>query len=101
MFSAFFTAVGQLGDPPIKRVIWRVAFWTALIYMLVGIALWSVIAGFDPTLSFAFVPFLWLQSLLVGIAGFVSAILGLFAFFAVFWLLFVIIVQFVAGFFLE
>jgi uncharacterized protein involved in cysteine biosynthesis len=101
VFSAFFTAVGQLGDPPIKRVIWRVAFWTALIYMLVGIALWSVIAGFDPTLSFAFVPFLWLQSLLVGIAGFVSAILGLFAFFAVFWLLFVIIVQLVAGFYLE
>ena len=101
MFSAFLAAVRQLGDPPIRRVIWRVALWTALIYMLVGIALWAMIAGIDPTLSFGFIPFLWLKNLLVWIAGLVVGVLGLFAFFAVFWLLFVVIVQLVAGFYLE
>ena len=101
MFRAFLAAVRQLGDPPIKRVIWRVALWTAAIYLLVGIALWTVIAGIDPTMSFEFIPILWLQSLLVWMAGIFVGVLGVFAFFAVFWLLFVVIVQLVAGFYLE
>ncbi len=101
MFRAFIIAVRQLGDPPIRRVIWRIGLWTAAIYLLVAIALWSVIAGIDPTASFGFIPFIWLKSLLVWIAGVVVGVLGVFAFFAVFWLLFVVIVQLVAGFYLE
>lgn len=101
MFSAFVAAVRQLGDPPIKRVIWRVALWTAAAYILLGIGLFSLVAGFDPTTSFEFIPILWLQSLLVVIAGFIVGIVGAFVFFALFWLLFVVIVQLVAGFYLE
>ncbi len=101
MFRAYLTAARQLGDPPIKRVIWRVGLWTAAIYLLVGIALWSAIAGIDPTFGFDFIPFLWLKGLLVWVAGIVVGVLGVFAFFAIFWLLFVIIVQLVDGFSLE
>ncbi len=105
MFRAFLTAARQLGDPPIKRVIWRVGLWTAAIYLLVGIALWSALAGLDPTFGFTFIPFDWLQGLLVSIAstiaGVVVGVLGVFAFFAIFWLLFVVVVQLVAGFYLE
>ena len=101
MFRAFIAAARQLGDPPVKRVIWRVGLWTAAIYLLVGFVLWSVIAGFDPTMSFAFIPFLWLKGLLVWITGIVFGVLGVFVFFAVFWLLFAVIVQLVAGFYLE
>ena len=105
MFRAFLTAARQLGDPPIKRVIWRVGLWTAAIYLLVAIALWSALAGLDPTFGFDFIPFDWLQSLLVSIAGAIAGIvvgvLGVFAFFAIFWLLFVVVVQLVAGFYIE
>lgn len=101
MFRAFLAALRQLGDPPIKRVIWRVALWTAAIYLLVGVALWTAIAGIDPTMSFDFIPILWLNDLLVWVAGIFVGVLGLFAFFAVFWLLFAVIVQLVAGFYLE
>ncbi len=105
MFRAFLTAARQLGDPPIKRVIWRVGLWTATIYLLVAIALGSAIAGLDPIFGFTFIPFDWLQGLLVSIAsaiaGVVAGVLGVFVFFAIFWLLFVVIVQLVAGFYLE
>ena len=101
MFRAFLAAVRQLGDPPIKRVIWRVALWTAAIYLLVGIALWTVIAGIDPTIGFEFIPILWLKGLMVWLAGIFVGVIGVFAFFAVFWLLFVVIVQLVAGFYIE
>jgi len=101
VFRAYLAAARQLGDPPIKRVIWRVGLWTAAVYLLVGIALWSMFAGLDPTFGFAFIPFDWIRSLLVWIAGIVVGVLGVFAFFAVFWLLFVVIVQLVAGFYLE
>ena len=101
MFRAFIAAARQLGDPPIKRVIWRVALWTAAIYLLVGFALFSVIAGLDPIIGFDFIPILWLKSLLVWIAEFFVDVLGVFVFFAVSWLLFAVIVQLVAGFYLE
>ncbi len=105
MFRAYLTAARQLGDPPIKRAIWRVGLWTAAIYLLVAIALWSALAGLDPTFGFDFIPFDWLQGLLVSmasaIAGIVVGVLGVFAFFAIFWLLFVVVVQLVAGFYLE
>lgn len=101
MFRAYLTAARQLGDPPIKRVIWRVGLWTAAIYLLVGIALWLAIASIDPTFGFDFIPFLWLKGLLVWVTGIVVGVLGVFAFFAIFWLLFVVIVQLVAGFYVE
>ena len=101
MFRAFLAALRQLGDPPIKRVIWRVALWTAALSLLVGVALWTAIAGIDPTMSFDFIPILWLKGLLVWVAGIFVGVLGVFAFFAVFWLLFAVIVQLVAGFYLE
>ena len=101
VIRAFIAAVRQLGDPPIRRVIWRVGLWTAALYLLVGIALWFLIAGIDPTLGFEFIPILWLKSALVWVAGIVFGVIGGFAFFVIFWLLFVVIVQLVAGFYLE
>ena len=101
MFSAFAAAARQLGDPPIKRVIWRVGLWTAAVFLLLGVGLWTVVASFDPTASFDFIPFLWLKAVLVAVAGFLVGVFGLFVFFAMFWVLFVVIVQIIAGFYLE
>ncbi len=101
MISAFATALGQLGDPPIRAVIWRVALWTALIFAALGWGLWSLISGFDPSSSLAFIPYDWLREPLVATVGFVVAVIGGFVVFALFWLLFASIVQFVSGFYLE
>ena len=101
MLSAYLAALRQLADPPIRRVIWRVAAWTAAVYLALGFALWTLIAGFDPTAAFAFVTIAWINAVLVWILGFVVGILGVFVFFAVFWILFVAIVQFISGFYLE
>lgn len=101
MISAFAAALGQLGDPPIRAVIWRVALWTALIFAALGWGLWSLISGFDPTSSLSFIPYDWLREPLVAALGFVVAVIGGFVVFALFWLLFASIVQFVSGFYLE
>ena len=101
MLSAYLAALRQLADPPIRRVIWRVAAWTAAVYLALGFALWTLIAGFDPSMAFAFITIAWINAALVWILGFVVGILGVFVFFAVFWILFVAIVQFISGFYLE
>ena len=101
MLSAYLAALRQLADPPIRRVIWRVAAWTAAVYLALGFALWTLFAGFDPSMAVAFITIGWLNAALVWILGFVVGILGIFVFFAVFWILFVAIVQFISGFYLE
>lgn len=101
MIQAFISAAIQLGDPPIRRVVRRVALWTAVIYVLVGVALWTAISGIDSTFEFAFIPFLWLRDFMISAAGLVVGVLGVFVFFALFWLLFVVVVQLVTGFYLE
>ncbi len=101
MLSAYLTALRQLADPPIRRVIWRVAAWTAAAYLALGFAMWTLIAGFDPGAAFAFITIGWLNAVLVATLGFIVGILGIFVFFAVFWILFVAIVQVIGGFYLE
>ena len=101
MLSTFFAAFRQLNDPPVRRVIWRVALWTAVAFALLGWGLWSVIGGFDPESALAFITIDWIREPLVWIAAFVVAVIGGFLFFAVFWLLFTVIVQFVSGFYLD
>lgn len=101
MIPAFTAALGQLGDPPIRAVIWRVALWTALIFAALGWGLWTMISGFDPSSSLGFIPFDWLRDPLVAALGFVVAVIGGFIVFALFWLLFASVVQFVSGFYLE
>lgn len=101
MFSAFFAALRQLNDPPLRRVIWRVALWTAVAFGGLGWGLWSVIAGLDPESAFAFIAIDWIREPLVWVAGFFIAVIGGFMFFALFWLLFTVIVQFVSGFYLD
>lgn len=105
MIPAFSAALRQLGDPPIRRVIWRVALWTALVFTLLGWGLWTVIMGivadFDASTIFGFIPFEWLRDAIIGLVEFIIALLGVFIFLAMFWLLFAAIVQFVASFYLE
>ncbi len=101
MIPAFSAAFGQLGDPPIRAVIWRVALWTALIFAALGWGLWTLISGFDPSSSLGFIPFDWLRDPLVAALGFIVAVIGGFVVFALFWLLFASVVQFVSGFYLE
>ena len=101
MIPAFSVAFGQLGDPPIRAVIWRVALWTAMIFAALGWGLWSLISGFDPSSSLGFIPFDWLREPLVAALGFIVAVIGGFVVFALFWLLFASVVQFVSGFYLE
>lgn len=101
MLKAYTAAIRQLGDPPIKRVIISVAAWTAGIYLVLGFVLWTLVAGFDPTIGLAWIGIEWLRSALLWVIGGVITFLGLFVFFALFWLLFVIIVQTVSSFYLE
>ena len=101
MFKAYSTAIRQLSDPPIKRVIIAVAAWTASIYLVLGFLLWTAVAGFDPTGGLAWIGIEWLRSALLWVIGGVVALVGAFVFFALFWLLFVVIVQTVSSFYLE
>jgi uncharacterized protein involved in cysteine biosynthesis len=101
MSSAFIAAFKQLNDPPVRRVIWRVALWTGAAFGVLGWGLWSAIGGFDPESSLAFITIDWIREPLVWLAAFVVAVIGGFMFFALFWLLFTVIVQFVSGFYLD
>jgi len=101
VFKAYSAAVSQLSDPPIKRVIIAVAAWTAGIYLVLGFLLWTLVAGFDPTGGLAWIGIEWLRSALLWVIGGVVGFLGIFVFFGLFWLLFVIIVQTVSSFYLE
>ena len=101
MINGYLAAFRQLNDPPIRAVIWRVALWTALIFGALAWGLFLAVAGFDPTFSFAWVPFEWLRDAVIWMAEFIVNLLGAFIFFVVLWLLFAAIVQFIAGFYLE
>jgi uncharacterized protein involved in cysteine biosynthesis len=105
MIPAFSAALRQLGDPPIRRVIWRVALWTGLVFALLGWGLWAAVAGFidgfDPSTSFDFIPIEWLRDSVIWMVGLLVALVGGFVFLAMFWLLFAAIVQFVASFYLD
>lgn len=101
MLKAYTAAFRQLGDPPIKRVIIIVAGWTASIYLILGFMLFTLVSGFDPTGGLAWIGIEWLRSALLWVVGGVVTILGFFVFLALFWLLFVIIVQTVSSFYLE
>ncbi len=101
MLNGYLAALRQLPDPPILAVIWRVALWTALIFGALAWGLIVAVLSFDPTFSFAWVPFEWLRDAVIWMAEFVFWLLGGFIFFVVLWLLFAAIVQFVAGYYLE
>ena len=97
MVSAFFAALRQLRDPPIKRVIWSVALWTAAAFGMLGWALWAAIAGVDFVSGLGFIPFDWVRDALVALA----VLIGGLVFLALFWLLFVAIVHLVSSFYIE
>ena len=97
MVSAFFAALRQLRDPPIKRVIRSVALWTAAAFGMLGWALWAAIAGLDFASGLGFIPFDWLRDALIALA----VLIGGLVFFALFWLLFVAIVHLVSSFYIE
>ena len=90
MLSAFLSALRQLNDPPVRRVIWRVALWTAVAFGVLAWGLWSAIGGFDPESAMAFITIDWIREPLVWLAAFVVAVVGGFMFFALFWLLFTV-----------
>ena len=101
VLKAYTAAIRQLNDPPIRRVIIAVAGWTAAIYLVLGSLLWTMVAGLDPTGDLAWIGIEWLRSALLWVIGGVVTFLGVFVFVALFWLLFVIIVQTVSSFYLE
>ena len=101
MIGAYKKAIRQLNDPPIRRVIVWVAAWTAAAYLLLGFMLVSAVMGFDPSASFAWIGIDWLRGALIWVIAWIAGIVGAFVFFALFWLLFVIIVQTVSSFYLE
>ncbi len=101
VIASYEKAIRQLNDPPIRRVIIWVAAWTAAAYVVLGFLLFSAVAGFDPSASFAWIGIEWLRAALIWIVATIAGILGAFVFFALFWLLFVVIVQTVSSFYLE
>jgi CysZ protein len=101
VISAFFSAARQLGDPRIKGVIVRVAVWTSIIFGTLGWILWAAIAGLDFVSNLEFIPFDWLRNALAWLADLAVAVIGGLIFVALFWLLFVAVVQLVSGFYLE
>jgi len=101
MISAYLAAFGQLGDPRIRGVIWRVALWTAITFGLLAWGLIEAVSSYDPTATFDFIPFAWLASGLAWIVNTLVAMIGGFIFLVVLWLLFAAIVQFYTSFYLE
>ena len=101
MIASYEKAIRQLNDPPIRRAIVWIAAWTAAAYVVLGVLLFSAVAGFDPSASLAWIGIEWLRAALIWIIATIAGFLGLFVFFALFWLLFVVIVQTVASFYLE
>ncbi len=99
--DAFIAAIRQLADPPIRRVIWRVALWTAAVFAALGAGLIAAVAGFDPVSALGFITIAWIKGPLMWLAGVIVAVLGGFVFFAMTWLLFVAVVQVFTGFYLE
>ena len=101
MIASYEKAIRQLNDPPVRRVIIWVAAWTAAAYVVLGFLLFSAVMGFDPSAGFAWIGIEWLRAALIWIVATIAGFLGLFVFFALFWLLFVVIVQTVSSFYLE
>ncbi len=81
-------------------ILW-VALWTTAAFGAVGSVFWLAIASLDIDIALAFIPFEWLRDLLVWLAGLVVAVVGWFVFFALFWMLFVVIVHLVSGLYIE
>ena len=87
MFSAFFKAVGQLGDPAIRRVLWIGIGAAGLVFLL----LWTAVATL--LTSTALFETLWLDRLVDALGGLATVVLT--------WLLFPGVISAVMGFLSE
>ncbi|MFQ5958077.1 MAG: EI24 domain-containing protein [Alphaproteobacteria bacterium] len=101
MIASFLAALRQLDDPQVRRVLWRVALWTAAAFIVLAWAFTAAVSGIDAEVTLDFIPWDWLREPLAWFVGALVAVIGGFLFFAVLWLLFASLVQFVSGFYLE
>ena len=101
MMDAFIAAARQLNDPAIRRVLVRVALWTAAIYVGLAIVLGAIPGAFDAEAYFADIQTDWIRHTLVWVVGHIVTMLIALAFVAVLWILFVAIVQTVSSFYFE
>ena len=101
MIEAFTAAVRQLDDPAIRRVLVRVALWTAAIYVGLAVVLSTIPGAFDAEAYFADIQTDWIRHTLVWVVGHLVTMLIALAFVAVLWILFVAIVQTVSSFYFE
>ncbi len=101
MIDSFLAALQQFADPPIQRILWRVALWTAAIYLVLAVALGTLPFGFDPEASVAGIETEWLRGALSWLlAAFVDVLMFL-VFLSLLWILFVAVVQLVSSFYFE
>ena len=101
MMDAFSAAARQLNDPVIRRVLVRVALWTAAIYACLAIVLGTIPSGFDAEARFADIETDWIRNTVVWVVGNLVTMLIALAFVAILWILFVAIVQTVSSFYFE
>ena len=101
MIHSLSLAVGQLTDPAIRRVLLRVALWTAAIYVCLALLLGAIPTGFDAEAYFAGIETDWLRTATVWLVGNLVTMLIALAFVALLWILFVAIVQMVSSFYFE
>ncbi|MFQ5985537.1 MAG: EI24 domain-containing protein, partial [Alphaproteobacteria bacterium] len=97
--SAFITALGDLTHPRVRRVIRHTLLWTLAVFLGLGGLLGWGIASLD--LALESLSGFWLDTLALWVIKLVAVAVAGFALVALVWLLFVAVVQLVAGFYLD